>query len=65
MPLATAKWDGGTKSVVCPHKQRTKVESMRVPGKAKMSKGSKSTAWLSKQASETMQHALLGKPKVR
>ena len=39
------------KSVACPHEQRTKVESMRVPGKAKMRTGSKCIAWLSKQES--------------
>ena len=49
VPLGSAKWDGGTKSAACPHKQRTKVESRRVPGKAKMRTGSKCIAWLSKQ----------------
>ena len=57
VPLGCAKWDGGTKAVACPHKERTKVESMCSPGKAKMSTGSKSIAWLSKQGSETNQHA--------
>ena len=65
VPQGSAKWDGGTKAVACPHKQRNKVESMGAPGKAKMSTGSKSIAWLLKQASETNQHTLLGKPKVR
>ena len=65
MPLGSAKWDGGTKSIAFPHKQRTKVESMRVPRNGKMRTGSKCIAWLTKQGSETNQHMLLGKPKVR
>ena len=65
VPLGSAKWDGGTKAVACPHKQRAKDESICVPGKANMRTGSKCTAWLSKQGSETNQHTLLGKPNVR
>ena len=54
VPLGSAKRDGGTKAVACPHKQRTKVEPMGAPGKASKSTGS-----------ETNQNTLLGKPTVR
>ena len=65
VPLGSPNSDTGTKSLACPHKQRTKVESMGAPGKPKMRTGSKSSACAHETGIRNKSTDAPQKPKVR